>query len=196
MYVEDRDQQDRGRSKQIQSWLARFQGLVPIVAGSPMESDVLVRRIADRSEKVPLKVCLRQTSFCLLPRPFARLHGPIGIVLLLEFTRIDLNRLSRAQKRLGVGNALTTVMKNSERFGRKGVAANITSRLVICPDNHNPSAPCSRASIFDLSPCLSFISSLKTFARLRTRRFAPAMPTPTSFSFTFPAYLTCPSSLA
>ena len=40
------------------------------------------------------------------------------------------------------------------------------------------------------------ISSLKTFAHLRTRRFAPAMPTPTSFSFTFPAYLTCPSSLA
>ena len=28
MYVEDRDQQDRGRSKQIQSWLARFQGFV------------------------------------------------------------------------------------------------------------------------------------------------------------------------
>jgi hypothetical protein len=42
----------------------------------------------------------------------------------------------------------------------------------------------------------SLISSLKTFARLGTRRFAPAMPTPTSFSFTFPAYLTCPSSLA
>jgi hypothetical protein len=37
--------------------------------------------------------------------------------------------------------------------------------------------------------------SLKTFARLRTGRFAPAMPTPTSFSFTFPAYLTCPSFL-
>ena len=48
--------------------------------------------------------------------------------------------------------------------------------------------------------CRSFvslsISFLKTFARLRARRFAPAMPTPTSFSFTFPAYLTCPSSLA
>jgi hypothetical protein len=25
---------------------------------------------------------------CLLPRPFTRLRGPIGIVLLLEFTRI------------------------------------------------------------------------------------------------------------
>ena len=47
--------------------------------------------------------------------------------------------------------------------------------------------------------CRSFvslsISSLKTFARLRTRRFAPAMPTPTSFSFTLPAYLTCPSKI-
>ena len=25
------------------------------------------------------------------------------------------------------------------------------------PDNHNPSAPCSRASIFDLSPCLALL---------------------------------------
>ena len=57
----------------------------------------------------------------LLPRPFARLRGPIGIVLLLEFTRIAINRLSRSQKRLGVGDALATVMGNSERFGRKGI---------------------------------------------------------------------------
>jgi hypothetical protein len=43
-----------------------------------------------------------------------------------------------------------------------------------------------------LPGCFSVYSSLKTFARLRTRRFAPTMLIPTSFSLTFPTYLTCP----
>jgi hypothetical protein len=64
---------------------------------------------------------IRTLPICLLPRPFGRLRGPIGIVLLLEFTRIAINRFSRPQKSVGVGDALATVMGNSERFGRKGI---------------------------------------------------------------------------
>jgi len=53
--------------------------------------------------------------------------------LALEFTRIGINRFNRAQKRIGVSDPLATVMRNSERFGRKRVAVNITFRLVIWP---------------------------------------------------------------
>ena len=53
--------------------------------------------------------------------------------LALEFTRIGINRFNRAQKRVGAGDPLATVMGNSERFSRKGVAVNVTFRLVIWP---------------------------------------------------------------
>jgi hypothetical protein len=36
-------------------------------------------------------------------------------------------------------------------------------------------------------------SSLRAFAWLRTRRFTATIPIPTLLSFSFPAYLTCPS---
>ena len=55
-------------------------------------------------------------------------------LVFLHFPRLsDLSLFFSAQKRLGVGDALATVMGNSERFGRKGVPVNITFRLVIWP---------------------------------------------------------------
>jgi hypothetical protein len=46
------------------------------------------------------------------------------------------------------------------------------------------------SALLVLSP---LTSSLKAFAWLRTRRFTATIPIPTSLSFSFPAYLICPS---